>query len=83
MEYYNGPDALITIYTRAKGYKTRIFSLGGVMLDDNLNFINGKAWTPDDGIIGLGDRTTDNLYVKSGVYSLWNRGTPTNVNDGR
>lgn len=80
---FNTPEALVTIYTVYKNSRKRIYSLCGIMLDDHLNFINGIAWTPDEGIVGLGDRSTDNLYVKSGVYSLWNRGTPINKNDNK
>jgi hypothetical protein len=45
-----------------------------------LNDVKMKVYTdndtPDKRIMGLWERTTDQLYLDSGVYSQWNRDAP-------
>lgn len=43
--FAEGSSSLLTVHSSAGGNKTKIFSLGGVMLGDYLNLINGMAHT--------------------------------------
>lgn len=80
------PNSLLTVSSDAAGAKTKIFSLGAVMLGDYFNLINSMAHTDKgdnfQGIMGLAERTVDNLFLPDGVYSLWSRDDANPVEHG-
>jgi len=80
------PNTLLTVSSEASGNKTKIFSLGAVMLGDYLNLMNSMVYTEKgdnfQGIMGLAERTVDNLFLPDGVYSLWSRDIPNPVEQG-
>ena len=56
-----------------------------MILDEYFNFISAVAHTMPNarvgpmGILGLYERTGDELYLQDGVYSLWSLDTPNPV----
>lgn len=80
------PNSLLSVMSDASGTKTKIFSLGAVMLGDYLNLINSVAYTATGdsfrGIMGLAERTVADLFLPDGVYSLWSRDIPNPVERG-
>jgi alpha-glucosidase (family GH31 glycosyl hydrolase) len=73
---YNLPS--ITI--KNSGGQT-VYSLGGFILDQYFNYIEATAFTAprSKGILGLFERTGDELFLGDGVYSLWSRDTANPV----
>jgi len=58
-----------------------------MVLGDYLNVIAGiahtKAGDSFKGVMGLAERTSDDLFLPNGVYSLWARGTPIKKDHGK
>lgn len=83
--YGSGSASLFDVFADVEK-KVKIFSLGGVILGDYINLINVVAHTVtgDDfkGIMGLAERTVDDLFLPDGVYSLWSRDIPNPVERG-
>jgi len=50
-----------------------VYKLFGAMLDEYLNVISGQVVINQkaDGILGLAERVSSNLFLSTGVYSLW------------
>jgi hypothetical protein len=69
----------------------QVFDLVDLMLREYLNEINSKVYTTTDPayaqnggrLMGLGDRVTTDLFLPDGVWSLWNRGQPILLEDGK
>jgi len=64
-----------------------IYEINSIVLDKHLNVIDGTATlslnSNSEGIIGLGERISDDLFLDSGVYSMWSRDTADPPEDGQ
>ena len=58
-----------------------VFKLWSVILTPTFNYIDADVLCAN-GILGLGERVTHDLFLKDGVYGFWNRDAGTPVNDG-
>jgi len=63
-----------------------VYKLNGMLLGQYLNLIDGTAYTAPGpafrGILGLWERTSSDLFLPDGVYSLWSRDIPNPIEDG-
>ena len=69
------------------GQQTQTFyELNGFILDPVLNYLSATVHVAEEnykGIMGLSDIVSPDLFLKDGVYSLWNRGVPDPKADGK
>lgn len=57
-----------------------------MLFDDYLNWINVKVTSQDPdfkGVFGLGERATEDIFMKDGVYSMWARDSLTPDENGK
>ena len=62
-----------------------IYDLTGMILDPHYNYITSTAHvdgTNFKGILGLTDSITGDLFLKDGVYTLWNKNSNSPLRDG-
>lgn len=83
------PAPLITVVTNTSDIITPLWSLDAVIQDDFLNLMSTTAYTGAvntssngtfsefRGILGLAERTSTDLFLPDGVYSLWARDAAT------
>lgn len=74
--------SILKIYS-VRNASLPIFELDTLAFDEYLNSYGGTLHTRkgDDfeGILGLGDQVSGELFLKDGVYSFWNRDEPDPV----
>lgn len=62
-----------------------VFTLNGMFLQDYINYMDVTVNTDSafrTGILGLTERVSTDLFLESGVYSLWSRDTADPVETG-
>lgn len=66
---------------------TEVWTLNGMLLTEYLNLIDATASTVSKdnfkGVMGLAERTSSDLFLPDGVYSLWSRDIPNPIEDGK
>ena len=68
------------------GNGTDVYKLDGMLLSEYFNYIKAEALTsqsPYNGIMGLSEQFSNNLFLQDGVYSLWSRDQPDPIEDGK
>lgn len=62
-----------------------VFNLDGMALSEYFNSFRGTFTTKKSskGLMGLFERTSNDLFLKDGVYSLWSRDVPNPVENGK
>lgn len=72
------PDYILSVTNDAGAVHPQlVWTLDNIIQENLLNIIKSRPTTKIDadfqGMIGLFERTTDNIFIESGVYSLWSR----------
>lgn len=64
-----------------------VYQMDSTIIAEYLNVMTGKAMVAKGadfkGIMGLAERTSNDLFLPTGVYSLWSRDIPNPVNTGK
>ena len=66
--------------------KVAVFEINSIVLQDHFSQIKATVLTSCEnfkGIMGLGDRVVDDLFLGDGVYSLWSRDVASPTEDGK
>jgi hypothetical protein len=69
-----------------KNGNTTIYDLQAMVLKEHFNFISAKVHvdkTNFKGIMGLAERTVNDLFLAEGIYALWSRDAANPVEDGK
>lgn len=83
----SNPTNLITVMSKAAGKEAvDVWSLNAVVQEAFLNMmsttVHSKAGDGFHGIMGLAERTSNELFIADGVYSLWSRDDANPVETG-
>ena len=81
------PDFLIRVQNGEEINPVTLWQLNSFIQDDYINTIDAQIFLSSGdnfkGIMGLAERTSNELFLGDGVYSLWSRDEPNPVEFGR
>lgn len=79
-------DFLLTVINGEEETPVDVWKLNSIIQDDYLQVMNSVALQGKGdkyhGIMGLAERTSNELFLADGVYSLWTRDEPNPIENG-